>query len=180
MNNRQLCSAIQCHRLIMIWPIQCIVGRVKGRLLVFPFPQYIIHFLHFTVFWPRLNVINMQRFFYFQVNLLRSYTFRNSKQTYDGIPVMAANMDTVGTFEMAKVLASVSFPIELRIDVLTNYFTNSSVFWLCFYTLLFEYHLLLLFVVWKLMQYSIGLYIHICDFSLTTPAIANLKGWKWD
>ncbi|XP_072013763.1 GMP reductase 1-like isoform X2 [Amphiura filiformis] len=41
-----------------------------------------------------------------EVNLMRSYTFRNSKQTYDGIPVMAANMDTVGTFEMAKVLAS--------------------------------------------------------------------------
>ncbi|CAH1128219.1 unnamed protein product [Ceutorhynchus assimilis] len=39
------------------------------------------------------------------VNLHRHITFRNSKQTYNGIPVMASNMDTVGTFEMAKVLS---------------------------------------------------------------------------
>ncbi|XP_062604696.1 GMP reductase 2-like [Saccostrea cucullata] len=39
------------------------------------------------------------------VDLCRSFTFRNSGQTYDGIPVMAANMDTVGTFEMAKSFA---------------------------------------------------------------------------
>ncbi|KAL1512554.1 hypothetical protein ABEB36_002133 [Hypothenemus hampei] len=39
------------------------------------------------------------------VNLYRHITFRNSKQTYNGIPVMASNMDTVGTFEMAKVLS---------------------------------------------------------------------------
>ncbi|KAJ8984214.1 hypothetical protein NQ317_011123 [Molorchus minor] len=39
------------------------------------------------------------------VNLYRNITFRNSKQTYDGIPVMASNMDTVGTFEMAKALS---------------------------------------------------------------------------
>ncbi|KAJ8041805.1 GMP reductase 1 [Holothuria leucospilota] len=40
-----------------------------------------------------------------RVDLKRSFTFRNSKQTYDGIPVVAANMDTVGTFQMAKALA---------------------------------------------------------------------------
>jgi len=39
------------------------------------------------------------------VNLTRSFEFRNSKQTFNGIPVIAANMDTVGTFEMAKKLA---------------------------------------------------------------------------
>ncbi|XP_049821860.1 GMP reductase 1-like [Aethina tumida] len=39
------------------------------------------------------------------VNLYREITFRNSKQTYSGIPVMASNMDTVGTFEMAKALS---------------------------------------------------------------------------
>lgn len=38
------------------------------------------------------------------VELRRTLTFRNSKQTYTGIPVIAANMDTVGTFEMAKAL----------------------------------------------------------------------------
>ncbi|XP_062813343.1 GMP reductase 2 isoform X2 [Anolis carolinensis] len=39
---------------------------------------------------------------------MRSFTFRNSKQTYTGIPIIAANMDTVGTFEMAKVLCKFS------------------------------------------------------------------------
>ncbi|XP_064094037.1 GMP reductase 2-like [Macrobrachium nipponense] len=39
------------------------------------------------------------------VELERTITFRNSKQTWTGIPVIAANMDTVGTFEMAKTLA---------------------------------------------------------------------------
>ncbi|XP_058806277.1 GMP reductase 1-like [Phymastichus coffea] len=39
------------------------------------------------------------------VDLYREITFRNSKQTYKGIPVMASNMDTVGTFEMAKALS---------------------------------------------------------------------------
>lgn len=33
--------------------------------------------------------------------------FRNSKQKYYGIPVIAANMDTTGTFEMALALSQV-------------------------------------------------------------------------
>lgn len=40
-----------------------------------------------------------------QVSLERTYTFRNSKRTWTGVPIIAANMDTVGTFEAAKVLA---------------------------------------------------------------------------
>ncbi|XP_066484113.1 GMP reductase 2 [Tiliqua scincoides] len=43
-----------------------------------------------------------------EVDLTRSFLFRNSKQTYTGIPIIAANMDTVGTFEMAKVLCKFS------------------------------------------------------------------------
>ncbi|KAL3286969.1 hypothetical protein HHI36_001455 [Cryptolaemus montrouzieri] len=39
------------------------------------------------------------------VNLYRNITFKNSKQTYNGIPVMASNMDTIGTFEMARALS---------------------------------------------------------------------------
>lgn len=42
------------------------------------------------------------------MNLQRTFTFRNSKQTYTGIPIIAANMDTTGTFEMAQVLSKVS------------------------------------------------------------------------
>jgi len=39
------------------------------------------------------------------VNLFRGMKFRNSKKEYFGIPIMAANMDGVGTLEMAKVMA---------------------------------------------------------------------------
>ncbi len=38
------------------------------------------------------------------VNLERTFKFRNSKAEWTGVPVMAANMDTVGTFEMALEL----------------------------------------------------------------------------
>ncbi len=43
----------------------------------------------------------------FQVDLMRSFMFRNSKGSYSGIPIIAANMDTVGTFEMALALHQV-------------------------------------------------------------------------
>ncbi|CAE1239305.1 E1.7.1.7 [Acanthosepion pharaonis] len=39
------------------------------------------------------------------VDLVREFIFRNSGQTYRGIPIMASNMDTVGTFEMAIQLS---------------------------------------------------------------------------
>lgn len=40
-----------------------------------------------------------------QVSLERNFTFVNSKKKWSGVPVIAANMDTVGTFEMAEALA---------------------------------------------------------------------------
>jgi GMP reductase len=40
-----------------------------------------------------------------QVSVERTFTFGNSKQTWTGVPIIAANMDTVGTFEVAEVLA---------------------------------------------------------------------------
>ncbi len=40
-----------------------------------------------------------------EVDLTRTYTFRNSQQTYTGVPIMAANMYGVGTSAMAKSLA---------------------------------------------------------------------------
>ena len=39
-----------------------------------------------------------------EVDLNRKYIFRNSKMEWTGVPVMASNMDTVGTFEMFEVL----------------------------------------------------------------------------
>jgi len=40
-----------------------------------------------------------------QVSVERSFTFTNSKQTWTGCPLIAANMDTIGTFQVAEVLA---------------------------------------------------------------------------
>ncbi|MGV7107119.1 GMP reductase [Flavobacterium sp. U410] len=40
-----------------------------------------------------------------QVDLEREYKFRHSPLVWKGVPIMAANMDTVGTFEMALALA---------------------------------------------------------------------------
>ena len=40
-----------------------------------------------------------------QVSLERQYKFLHSSITWSGVPIMGANMDTVGTFEMALALA---------------------------------------------------------------------------
>lgn len=39
-----------------------------------------------------------------QVNLMRTFKFKNSDYEWTGIPIMASNMDTTGTFNMAKEL----------------------------------------------------------------------------
>lgn len=41
-----------------------------------------------------------------EVHLERSFKFMHSSFIWSGIPIIAANMDTVGTFEMAKALAN--------------------------------------------------------------------------
>ena len=40
-----------------------------------------------------------------EVNLEREFTFRHTQKKWQGTPIIAANMDTVGTFEMAVELA---------------------------------------------------------------------------
>ncbi len=39
-----------------------------------------------------------------QVSLARKFIFRHSESEWEGVPIIAANMDTVGTFEMARAL----------------------------------------------------------------------------
>jgi len=39
-----------------------------------------------------------------EVSLTRQYTFKHSNHTWSGVPIMAANMDGVGTMDMARVL----------------------------------------------------------------------------
>lgn len=40
-----------------------------------------------------------------EVNLQRTFRFKHTKKEWAGVPIIAANMDTVGTFPMAKALA---------------------------------------------------------------------------
>ena len=41
-----------------------------------------------------------------QVSLTRQFTFKHTQTRWQGVPVIAANMDTVGSFAMARTLAS--------------------------------------------------------------------------
>ena len=40
-----------------------------------------------------------------EVNLERTFSFPNSKQTWTGVPIIAANMDTIGTYDVYKILS---------------------------------------------------------------------------
>jgi len=57
-----------------------------------------------------------------EVDLHRTYKFRNSGQEYTGIPIMASNMDGVGTFEMAESLAK-----KGMFTVLTKEYTPADI-----------------------------------------------------
>jgi GMP reductase len=63
-----------------------------------------------------------------QVRLERKFKFRNSKAEYEGVPIMAANMDGVGTFEMADKLAEGNIFTCLvktyTVEQLTEYFNS--------------------------------------------------------
>ena len=50
---------------------------------------------------PKRSTLNSRS----QVSLEREFKFMHSTSQWTGVPIMAANMDTVGTFEMALALA---------------------------------------------------------------------------
>ena len=43
-----------------------------------------------------------------EVDISRDYVFLHSKRKYNGIPIIAANMDATGTMQMARALAAQS------------------------------------------------------------------------
>ena len=65
-----------------------------------------------------------------QVRLERKFNFRNSKADYEGVPIMASNMDGVGTFEMADKLAEGNIFTCLvktySVEQLTIFFNNND------------------------------------------------------
>ncbi|MBL1376005.1 GMP reductase [Zobellella iuensis] len=54
-----------------------------------------------VLFRPKRSTLNSRS----QVELNREFTFKHSGRRWSGVPVIAANMDTVGTFAMARALA---------------------------------------------------------------------------
>ena len=50
---------------------------------------------------PKRSTLRSRR----EVTLERTYTFRHSQRTWTGVPIMAANMDGVGTFGVHRALA---------------------------------------------------------------------------
>ena len=63
-----------------------------------------------------------------EVDIHREFVFRNSQRKYRGIPIIAANMDTIGTFEMATALAGFDVSVALHKhyaeDELVRFFGN--------------------------------------------------------
>lgn len=49
-----------------------------------------------------------------QVDIHREFTFKHSQHRYRGIPIIASNMDTIGTFEMARALAPFGLSVALH------------------------------------------------------------------
>lgn len=49
-----------------------------------------------------------------EVNLVRNFRFYHSKTSWDGIPIVAANMDTTGTVSMSTVLSEYKIPTCLH------------------------------------------------------------------
>ncbi|MSQ51831.1 MAG: GMP reductase [Betaproteobacteria bacterium] len=65
-----------------------------------------------------------------EVDISREFSFRNSGGKYHGIPIIAANMDTVGTLEMARSLGGQNLATALHKyydeDSLIAYFKSQS------------------------------------------------------
>ncbi len=60
---------------------------------------------------PKRSTMNSRS----DVSLKRTHTFLHSKEQWTGIPIMAANMDTVGTPEMHLALSSFDMIIWLTV-----------------------------------------------------------------
>jgi GMP reductase len=54
-----------------------------------------------VLFRPKRSTLNSRK----EVDLERKYTFKHSGKVYNGIPIMAANMDGVGTLKMAEEIS---------------------------------------------------------------------------
>ena len=67
------------------------------------------------------------------VNLSRKFTFLNSNVTWEGVPIVAANMSTTGTMAMAEAFSRHNMMVCLHkhysIDSLVQFFKNNQAFY---------------------------------------------------
>lgn len=70
------------------------------------------------------------------VDLNRDFKFRNSEHTYHGIPVIAANMDTIGTFEMAVALNKVT----KKTKKFQYFFFSTDILFFFFFQIFFSFY----------------------------------------
>ena len=74
-----------------------------------------------------------------EVDITREFKFLHSSEKYCGIPIIAANMDTTGTFEMARALAAHRLSTALHkhydVDQYVDFFNRLSVKSSAFYSL---------------------------------------------
>jgi len=54
-----------------------------------------------VLFKPKRSTLRSRK----EVDLSRTFTFKHSESTWTGTPIVAANMATIGTFEMYSALA---------------------------------------------------------------------------
>lgn len=59
---------------------------------------------------PKRSTLNSRS----NVEVEREFVFHHSGKKYHGVPIMAANMDTTGTFEMARALGSQGLSVALH------------------------------------------------------------------
>lgn len=72
---------------------------------------------------PKRSTLNSRR----EVDLSRTFTFKHSGRSWSGIPIMAANMDGVGTWSVARVLQQHSmFTAALKSYSLNDWITEGK------------------------------------------------------
>lgn len=79
-----------------------------------------------VLFVPKRSTLSTRR----DVDLTRTFNFKHSKATWTGIPIMAANMDGVGTIEMAEELANYNMftclAKHFEVDEYVKFFTENT------------------------------------------------------
>jgi len=80
-----------------------------------------------VLFRPKRSTLSSRK----EVDISREFVMRHSEKTFKGVPIIAANMDGVGTFEMAKafindgngltVALHKHYPLEYLLDFFENH-----------------------------------------------------------